>query len=348
VTDSQLPPVALALLNWNGWRLTIDCLESVSALRYPAIGLFLCDNASTDDSVRRILEWAKARGWSTQTIDHHKDGTEAQAFQGEQARLVLVRSAINRGFAGGTNVAIRYALASSRPFRYVWALNTDTTLDPDALRVLVGVMEDTPRAGSAQSVLVSARDKEVLDSAGMRLLRRGGSIDMLQRSPRSELHQIAGGRDRLPVFGCCGAAALYRVSSLNSVGLFDEGLFSGFEDVDLACRLQQADLTAVLAVRSVVFHLGGPSRKRGKKGRLGWMGHRNKAWIVARWYPRALGFVILAVGLPRALLVALRFPEVAISEWWQLVRKVVIEFIGGSPGRTRRRVFQLGTKGFLS
>jgi len=348
MTNCHLPPVALALLNWNGWSLTIACLESVAALRYPTVGLFLCDNASTDDSVLRILEWAKARAWSARTIDHHQDGTEAEAFEGESTRLMIVRSPVNRGFAGGSNLAMRYALASPQRFRHVWALNTDTTLDPDSLNILVDVMEDSPTTGSAQSLLVSARDPDIVDSAGMRLLRRGGSIDMLQRRPRSDLKKFAGGRDRLSVFGCCGAAALYRVSSLKDDGLFDEELFSGFEDVDLACRLQQAQRPAVLAIESVVFHIGGPSRKRGKRGRLGWMGHRNKALIVARWYPRLLGFAILAVGLPRAFVIALRFTEVTVSEWFDLVRRVLKEFIGGTPRKIRRKIFQLGTKGLLS
>jgi GT2 family glycosyltransferase len=346
MTDAS-PPVALALLNWNGWRLTIPCLESLAELKYPQPGLFLCDNNSSDESVPRIVEWAKGRGWSVRTIEHRMNGMESAAFAQDEPRLMILRSPENRGFAGGTNMAMRYALASPRRYRYVWVLNTDTTVDPAALNLLVQAMEDHRDAASAQSLLVSARNPELLDSAGMRLYARGGSSDMLQGQARSELAKLAGTRDVVPVFGCCAAAALYRVESLRQYGLFDEMFFSGFEDVDLACRLQRHGKGSLLVARSIVFHIGGPSRKRGKKGWMGWLGHRNKLSLVARWYPRLVALPILLFGIPRAFFAALRLAGITLRDWRTLVVTTYREMVGGAPAATRRKVFRLGTKGVL-
>jgi len=338
----DLPRTAIALLNWNGWRDTIACLDSLDRVRYPDVSVVLCDNRSTDDSVDRISRWGQERGWPCRVVDHVADGDERRALADGEPRLLIVRSRTNRGFAGGMNVAIRYALASDRQYKYVWALNTDTTVEPDSLPNAVRALEAQPNAGSAQSLLVWARQPALLDSAGMRLLRRGGAMDIRHHRPRADLEPLLAGREAVEIFGSCAAAALYRVDALRAVGLFDESLFQTHEDVDLACRLRQHGYTAVLVPTSIVYHLGGISRDRKKHGWMLWLAHRNKLRIVARWYPRALGVPILAVGLIRASFVALRSPEVSWRAWADLPRAVWAEWRKGATAQARRRILRLG------
>ena len=343
MTDvGDLPRAAIALLNWNGWRDTIACLDSLDHVRYTDAGVVLCDNCSTDDSVDRIARWGQERAWPCRVVDHLADGDERRTLAGGEPRLLIVRSHANRGFAGGMNVAIRYALESDRQYKYVWALNTDTTVEPDSLPNAVRALEARPSAGSAQSLLVWARQPTLLDSAGMRLLRRGGAMDIRHHRPRAELEPLLAGREAVEIFGACAAAALYRADALRTVGLFDESLFQTNEDVDLACRLREHGYTAVLVPTSIVYHLGGISRDRKKRGWMLWLAHRNKLWIVARWYPRALGVPILAVGLIRAWLVALRTPEVSWRAWADLPRAVWTEWWNGATARARRRILRLG------
>ncbi len=250
---NQQPPIAAALLNWNGWRDTIACLETLARLRYPALDVYLCDNASTDDSIDRILAWVKAAGWDT-------------------TKFTLVRNDTNAGFAGGTNIAMQRALASGRSYVALWALNTDTLVDPDAVGPAVAALLADPRAGAVQSVLLGFPDDMVLDSAGIRLLRRGGSKDLLHGEPATAL-AVSEKRAPLPIFGACAASAFYRTSALRAVGIFDEALFQTNEDVDLACRLHAAGYHALLVLGSIVRHKGGVSRSR-KRGRLWFIANR--------------------------------------------------------------------------
>jgi glycosyltransferase involved in cell wall biosynthesis len=53
------PKVYVVVLNWNNWRDTLECLESVCRLDYPAFEVVVCDNGSTDGSVAMIEQWAK-------------------------------------------------------------------------------------------------------------------------------------------------------------------------------------------------------------------------------------------------------------------------------------------------
>ena len=55
------PGIALIILNWNSWRDTVVCLESVQDLDYPDFRIILVDNGSTDDSLRRIKDWSEGR-----------------------------------------------------------------------------------------------------------------------------------------------------------------------------------------------------------------------------------------------------------------------------------------------
>src|SRR5258708_35496242 len=53
-----VPRVDILILNWNRWRDTIECLESVMQLEDVSFRIILCDNGSTDDSLDRIKAWA--------------------------------------------------------------------------------------------------------------------------------------------------------------------------------------------------------------------------------------------------------------------------------------------------
>src|SRR5215216_1773411 len=54
-----LPRVHILLLNFNGWRDTLECLESVLRLDYPDFRVIVCDNGSSDGSGERIRAWAE-------------------------------------------------------------------------------------------------------------------------------------------------------------------------------------------------------------------------------------------------------------------------------------------------
>src|SRR5579885_2686307 len=83
--DSAL--VYVILLNWNGWRDTVACIDSLKRLTYPEYRILVVDNGSTNDSVHRILT----------------------AFPD----VPILEAGSNLGFAGGCNLGIRHALAQN-------------------------------------------------------------------------------------------------------------------------------------------------------------------------------------------------------------------------------------------
>src|SRR5580765_900506 len=120
----------VVIVNFRTPDLTIDCLTSLSAEMSTVAGtrVIVTDSASGDDSVAKIQA----------AIDTHKWDW-----------VTLMPLEKNGGFAAGNNAAIAPALKSEHPPQYVYLLNPDTVVLPDALRELVKFMDAHPEAGIA-------------------------------------------------------------------------------------------------------------------------------------------------------------------------------------------------------
>jgi len=160
------PLVAIAVVNFNGWKDTIECLESVRRLAYPNYLCVLVDNKSSDDSLERIRGWAgekQREGFVLVEYDSAtsaKGGTEAQEKSVEAAasrdRMVLITSQENLGPTGGANLAIDYALRRTIRADYVFLLDNDAQIDANCLTALVG-LEQKEKPGIVGAVTL---DKE--------------------------------------------------------------------------------------------------------------------------------------------------------------------------------------------
>lgn len=125
------PSVAIVLLNWNRWQLTLACLESVFRLDYPDFRVIVCDNDSSDDSMQRVRDWAKGRQPAPPAPPadelrslvvppvpkpvSFRELTRDEAESNERrpaVSLTLVQTGGNLGFAGGCN-AFRWCPADS-------------------------------------------------------------------------------------------------------------------------------------------------------------------------------------------------------------------------------------------
>lgn len=206
--------VAIVVLNWNGWQDTLACVASLQALNYGDFEILVVDNGSTDDSVVQITR--------------------------EFPAVALLQTGANLGFGGGCNVGIRYALAKG--VDYVWLVNSDATVDPQALKALVRVAEQNPALGSVGSVLFEA------DQPGQVQLWGGGRVNLwLGRSN----HCVVPG----PINFISGASVLLRRAALEQVGVFDDAsFFMYWEDTDLGFRLRQAGWKLAVANDSRIWH----------------------------------------------------------------------------------------------
>src|SRR4051794_26060606 len=119
----------VVIVNYRTPDLTIDCLKSLEPeLRtVPGAHVVVTDNDSQDGSAEKIRAAIEANGWS--------------------AWCELMPLPRNGGFAWGNNQAIepfRRAADPARRPEYVYLLNPDTVVLPDAVISLVRFLDEHP------------------------------------------------------------------------------------------------------------------------------------------------------------------------------------------------------------
>jgi len=222
------PRVAIIILIWNGREDTVECLESLREDTYPDKHIIVVDNGSSDDSVTYI----RARFPEVTVIENHA----------------------NLGFTGGNNVGIREAITQDADFVYL--LNNDTTVEPDALEALVAVAELEPRFGLLSPVMHYFDPPREIWFAGSRItLGNGLAVHDNSRQPQ---------RTDAPyeVPWASGCAMLLRTSLASALDGFDDRFFLTFEDVDLSLRVRQAGFLVGAVPAARIYHKGGRSGKR--------------------------------------------------------------------------------------
>lgn len=288
--------VYIVIVNWNGWKDTVECLESLLLLKFAPYTVVICDNGSTDDSLHRLRDWFERHeiDWAEYTVAEAETGGIASW----EHQFVLIRNGANLGFAGGNNVGLRYAMARG-DLSYAWLLNNDTVVDPEALACLVRRMEQKPSAGMCGSTVRYYHDRGKIQALGGghylrwlglpwhygRFARRGNVPDP-ERAEHS-MNYIE------------GASLLVSVDFLAQIGLMCEDYFLYFEEADWALR-GRGRFTLAYAAESVVYHkVGGSigtSSNPGKKSyTCDYFNIRNRILFTRRFFPACLPTVHLVI-----------------------------------------------------
>lgn len=141
------PEVAVIVVNWNGWRDTLECLRSLRVAKHSNYTLVLVDNYSWDDSVEqirkfcadspnvpfRLVEYTKLEALAGGNAIKNPDPKPAEYVQ----RLVLIHNDENLGHPGGVNLAVEYLAAAPNPPDYIYLLDNDATIEENCLTELV-------------------------------------------------------------------------------------------------------------------------------------------------------------------------------------------------------------------
>jgi GT2 family glycosyltransferase len=210
----ELIDVSVCIANWNCRDLLRACLQS---LRDQAPGVvvevIVIDNASADGA--------------------------ADMVEREFPEVILQRNPTNLGFARANNQAAELARG-----RYLFFLNNDTCVPPQALRRLIDYCEAHPRAGMVGPCLrdgagraqVSYRQRPTLATFLHRtcLLRWTG---LLKRSYRRYRRQEFDPSATRSVEILMGAAMFLPREVFFVCGAWDEDFLFGGEDLELSARV---------------------------------------------------------------------------------------------------------------
>ena len=213
--------LTIIIPTWNQSELLRNCLKSILRQTKPC-QVLVVDNASTD---------------STETML----STEWNAFQG---RLQHLRLRTNQGFARAANQGIRAAQTDC-----IALLNNDTEADAGWVESGLHALAEFPEYSFFASRIVNFQDRNLLDSAGDCYDKKGIAYKRGHGADTKRFCLM----EEVP--GASAAAAFYRRSLFEQVGLFDEDLFMYLEDVDLSLRAQLQGHRCLYLPDAIVYHI---------------------------------------------------------------------------------------------
>ena len=185
------PLVYIILINYNGFKDTVECIQSLKRISYTNYRILVVDNCSPKQPDREDIEYIKENS-------------------------IWIDGKYNRGFSGGNNLGIKYALEHGAD--YILLLNNDTTVEPDFLKLLVETAGSRPDAGLICGKILYYTDPD-------RIWFAGGSFNERTAMPchhlNDEINQDNSDRTEEITFAT-GCLWLLPKNTIEKIGFMDE------------------------------------------------------------------------------------------------------------------------------
>jgi len=235
------PKVFVIIINWNGERDTIVCLDSLLKINYDNCHVLLSDNGSRKESLDVLKDW---------NVTHIKEGRSGIAA------LEILENGKNLGFTGANTVGINHALANGAD--YVLFLNNDTIVTPEFLTRMVVAAEADSSAGIVGCKIFYAKadqqGKHKIWSLGGYAFVRGMPLNIEAES--YDHPEWTGVKEQPLINGCC---MLIKRGVIETVGVQDDQLFFGMDDVDYSLRASRHGWNNLVVLDAVIYHASAQS-----------------------------------------------------------------------------------------
>ncbi|GEM_PF-2961040 len=229
---AKSPKVLGIIVTWNKKKFLDDLLRALNSLKRPPDEILLVDNASTDGSVEMVRE--------------------------KYPRTHLLLHSTNLGGSGGFNAGMRWGLERGG-YDYFWLLDNDIVVHEGALQALLDVAEADERVGQVGSRIGELENPGRTQEVGARI---DWSTGQLLKLGADEIKGMPGDPDYNPkpvvydVDYVAACSCLARVKAIEEVGIWDEGLFVFWDDIEWGIRFNRAGWKVKATSASFVEHAG--------------------------------------------------------------------------------------------
>jgi GT2 family glycosyltransferase len=213
--------LAVCIVNWNTADLLVECVEHLIAEGLWQDQIWVLDNASSDDSIKRLRS----------------------AFPA----VVLLESPVNLGFAKGVN-----QLLETCGGERVLLLNTDVQVERGAVTALNNYLGAHPDLAAVGPLILEPGGATYCHDTFPTLVTELAWLLGLRRLPK---HATA----RKDVDWIGGAALMLSQAAVRDVGLLDETFFMYAEEMDWCRRARSKGWRIACLPSARVAHLVGAS-----------------------------------------------------------------------------------------
>jgi len=248
----MIPKISIIILNWNGWKDTLECLESIYKINYQNYDVLVVDNGSEDDSLTHIHEYA--HGLSIFNFDprelalfeylNHNDNVNEDYFKlNSNQRMILIKNSCNAGFSAGNNIGIKFSLKNLKS-DYILILNNDTVVQENFLDELVDFAGKDPQIGIVGPGVYYYDKPDKLAYIGQ-------NIDLCDAKISDPPHELGKPVQLDYIVGC---GLLIKSSVIEKIGLLDPDYFLYYEDADWCLRAKKKGYKVFYVPKSKIWH----------------------------------------------------------------------------------------------
>ncbi len=256
--------IYIIVLNYNNWKDTIECLESINQLKYTNYCTIVVDNASTNESIYKIKKWIAKSKESNRILNE----------------IVLIENNMNVGYAGGNNVGIKYALKENK-YGHIWILNNDTVVDSMSLNNIIMMVDQDNQIGICGSKILYYDKRDIIQSIGSKVNYTFGYVSNITDQTKIET-----------IDSVMGASFFITNKCISTVGMLPEEYFLFLEESDYCIKAIKYGFKIKVALDSIVFHkegstTGGSSDYRNRSESADLLSFRSRI-IFGRKYAKSM------------------------------------------------------------
>ena len=235
--------VYIILVNYNGSKVTKECIESLMEVNYKNFKIILVDNCSSDDSYVRLSDLYNLND-----------------------KIIVIKTPANNGFAGGNNFGLQYAIKLGGEIFLL--LNNDTEVEPDFLDQLLDGY-DSKKIHTPKINYYFDKDKSWY-AAGKIDFRRcvvaNGKPDVEKKVSFAS--------------GCC---MLFSKEVIEKIGFLDETYFMYYEDVAYSLEAELANVNIIYKPKAIVYHKVGITSGGEESKLSIYYNNRNRLYIMKKY-----------------------------------------------------------------
>jgi len=208
--------IYIILVNYNSFLFTKKCINSIFKSNFKKYKIILIDNKSTDSSTDNIKKYIK---------NYKKN-------------LKFISNDINKGYAAGINLGIKYAI-NNKDCKYLFIINNDTLITPNCLNELVDNYKNNT------IVTPSIFDYDI----NTKVQSLGGVINRYMLTTKHLKKINISKIDYIP-----GTAMFFNKDIINIIGLLPEEYFMYYEDVDWSTSAKLNNISLKVNDKAIIFH----------------------------------------------------------------------------------------------
>lgn len=286
--------VSLIIVNYNGGKITQECIESILKQNYKNIEIIVSDNGSKDESIEQIKK--------------------------RFPKIKILTLGENRGYAGGINEGLKVSSGE-----YIIVMNNDLILKKNTITNIIKRQEEADIFG-VKNYYVSKPD--TLWATGVKLNRI-----IMKAKLIGTMEKDFGQYDQTNFEHLVGSFLLIKRKVFEKIGGFDEDIFCYYEETEFQERAKKNGFRILFVPEASLLHHVAYSSGGGSNPVTDYYLVRNRGKFIRKyqvWYLKPIAYSSLFVEtILRPIKHLLEFKlRGAFNSW-----KGLFDFLKGVGGR---------------